>query len=165
MCFFREYLSVPKKKRVAMYTTADDVLVELCFTDAKYTTAIHAGTLGEVKKHPGVSRCRREVEEYLLGKRKKFDVPFRFLWGTAFQKRVWKEMYKIGYGKTLSYEKLAEKAANSRSVRAVASAVSHNPMIFVLPCHRVIRKSGETGQYQGSPELKKTLLDRERHSK
>jgi methylated-DNA-[protein]-cysteine S-methyltransferase len=100
-----------------------------------------------------------EVTEYLDGKRKKIDLPLDVV-GTEFQKRVWKELRKIPYGKTVSYQEIANKFG-TKGVRAVGTAIGKNPLCIVVPCHRVIASNGGLGGYSGGITIKKALLSME----
>jgi AraC family transcriptional regulator of adaptative response/methylated-DNA-[protein]-cysteine methyltransferase len=86
--------------------------------------------------------------------------PFHLLLsGTNFQIKVWEALLKIPQGYILSYEDIALKVRNNRTaVRAVGNAVASNPISFLIPCHRVIRKLGVIGNYQGGSARKKALL-------
>ena len=101
-----------------------------------------------------------ELLEYLEGTRKKFSVPLKFK-GTKFQEKVWEELAKIPYGQTISYGDLAVKIGNEKAYRAVALANSLNNLAIIIPCHRVINKSGKLGGYAGGLEKKVKLLDLE----
>jgi methylated-DNA-[protein]-cysteine S-methyltransferase len=101
-----------------------------------------------------------QITEYLDGKRKQFDLPLDVV-GTEFQKRVWKELRKIPYGKTVSYQEIAKKLG-TKGVRAVGSAIGKNPLCIVIPCHRVIASNGGLGGYSGGITIKKALLSMER---
>jgi methylated-DNA-[protein]-cysteine S-methyltransferase len=103
---------------------------------------------------------KTQVEEYLTGKRKEFDLPVK-LDGTAFQKKVWLALDKIPYGKTVSYEEIAETIGQPTAQRAVGNAVGRNPLLLIVPCHRVIKKNGETGNFGAGKEIKKLLLNLE----
>lgn len=81
--------------------------------------------------------------------------------GTDFQKRVWKELLQIPYGKTVSYLELAKKIGDEKAVRAVAAANGKNPLWIVVPCHRVIGSDGSLTGYAGGLWRKKWLLDHE----
>jgi AraC family transcriptional regulator of adaptative response/methylated-DNA-[protein]-cysteine methyltransferase len=81
-----------------------------------------------------------------------------FLHGTNFQIKVWEALLKIPRGNVVSYEEIAEFVGSPRAVRAVGSAVARNPISYVIPCHRVIRKYGDFGNYQGGTARKKALL-------
>lgn len=78
--------------------------------------------------------------------------------GTEFQKKVWTELKNIKYGETISYEELAIRVNNKKGVRAVANAVAKNPILILIPCHRVIRKNKEIGNYSAGKEMKEKLL-------
>jgi methylated-DNA-[protein]-cysteine S-methyltransferase len=104
--------------------------------------------------------AERELLNYFLGKSKKFRVKLDFE-GTDFQMKVWRELYKIPYGKTISYKELALKVKNPKAVRAVGSANGKNPLCIIIPCHRVIANDGGIGGYSGGLRMKKTLLELE----
>ena len=93
----------------------------------------------------------------LLGKRKQFDLPLE-IEGTEFQKRVWNELLKIPYGKTISYKELAVRLGDEKVIRAAASANGANPLPIVIPCHRVIGSDGSLIGYGGGLEIKEKLL-------
>ncbi|NIR51087.1 methylated-DNA--[protein]-cysteine S-methyltransferase [candidate division KSB1 bacterium] len=81
-----------------------------------------------------------------------------FLKGTNFQIKVWEGLLRIPSGQVVSYEHVAEQIGQPRAARAVANAVAQNPVPFLIPCHRVIRKVGDFGGYQGGSARKKALL-------
>ena len=81
-----------------------------------------------------------------------------FLKGTNFQIKVWEALLKIPAGQVVSYEDVAAYIGKPKAVRAVANAVARNPIPFIIPCHRVIRKIGEFGGYAGGTARKKALL-------
>ena len=81
-----------------------------------------------------------------------------FLKGTNFQIKVWEALLKIPAGQVVSYEDVAAYIGKPKAVRAVANAVGSNPIPFIIPCHRVIRKIGEFGGYAGGTARKKALL-------
>jgi AraC family transcriptional regulator of adaptative response/methylated-DNA-[protein]-cysteine methyltransferase len=89
----------------------------------------------------------------------KSESPFRlFLKGTNFQLKVWEALLKIPQGSIVSYEDIARRLGNPGGTRAVGSAVARNPISYVIPCHRVIRKDGLIGNYQGGAQRKKVLV-------
>jgi methylated-DNA-[protein]-cysteine S-methyltransferase len=112
---------------------------------------------------PLLDRAEKQLREYFSGKRKAFDLPFEFA-GTDFQKAVWKQLQSIPYGKTWSYQELAERVGNPKAVRAVGSANGKNPISIFIPCHRVVRLSGELGGYAGGIGNKALLLDLEQRA-
>lgn len=106
----------------------------------------------------------QEITEYLQNKRQKFDIPIDVQMGTLLQRKVWQALSDIPRGSTVSYSELAENVGQRRAVRAVATAVARNPLMIVVPCHRVIRKDGSIGQYRGGVALKENLLKMESFS-
>lgn len=101
-----------------------------------------------------------QLTEYFAGKRKIFTLPFE-LKGTQFQKQVWKALTEIPYGQTRSYKDIAEAIGNSKAVRAVGGANHNNPIMIMVPCHRVIGSNGSLTGYAGGMDMKKILLDLE----
>jgi len=89
------------------------------------------------------------------------DVPID-VQASAFQWKVWRELQKIPFGETRSYTDIAEAIGAPRAVRAVASACANNRVALLIPCHRVIRQSGDLGGYRWGLERKKRLLEKER---
>ena len=98
-----------------------------------------------------------QLAAYFSGQRKDFDIPLD-LEGTTFQRKVWGELSKIPYGKTVSYRDVARKIKNPKAVRAVGSANGKNPVCIVVPCHRVIAADGSIGGYAGGIRIKQQLL-------
>ena len=79
--------------------------------------------------------------------------------GTEFQEKVWKALTQIDFGATISYQELAELIGSKNSTRAVASAVAKNNISYLIPCHRIIRKSGDINKYRWGVLCKKKLID------
>lgn len=115
------------------------------------------GTISDPKDHLIILKTIKELEEFFSGKRKEFTVALE-LEGTPFQKSVWKELLKIPYGKTCSYQDLAKKLKNDKAFRAVGTANGKNPISIIVPCHRVITSSGTLGGYAGGLKIKEKLL-------
>jgi O-6-methylguanine DNA methyltransferase len=84
--------------------------------------------------------------------------------GTEFQQRVWQEVQKIPMGNTTSYLDIAMRMGSPKAVRAVGMAISHNPIAYFIPCHRVIHSNGALGNYRWGEGLKPRLIDWERTS-
>lgn len=82
--------------------------------------------------------------------------------GTTFQRQVWRELTRLKKGETITYGELAARIGRPTAVRAVATAVSRNPVAVLIPCHRVIRGDGQIGGYRWGAKLKKALLVREK---
>lgn len=108
-----------------------------------------------------LARAVRQLKEYFAGRRREFDVPVAFN-GTPFQMRVWKELRKIPFGKTISYRELARRVRNPSAYRAVGTANGKNPLCVFIPCHRVIAADGTLGGYAGGLPAKMKLLEIER---
>ena len=106
-------------------------------------------------------QLRTELGEYFAAARRVFTVPLIYP-GTEFEQRVWAELLRIPYGQTRSYEELAAALGNAAAQRAVGRANGMNRIAIVIPCHRVINKSGELGGYGGGLWRKRVLLDLER---
>lgn len=104
-----------------------------------------------------------QLNEYFAGKRKIFDLPVDSK-GTAFQKAVWRELQKIPYGETRSYEDIAVAIGNKKAVRAIGQANGRNPIMIVVPCHRVIRKNRDISGFACGVEAKRYLLNLEREN-
>ena len=101
-----------------------------------------------------------QLIEYFDGKRKDFDVMLRPD-GPPFHMRVWKELLDIPYGETISYGELAKRVGDPTAARAVGAANGANPIVIVIPCHRVIGHNGKLVGYGGGLWRKRTLLDLE----
>lgn len=104
-----------------------------------------------------IEQCITELDDYFFRGRKFFTVELS-LQGTDFQKKVWNELLTIPYGITISYEELAIRTGNIKSIRAVGLANGQNKIAIIVPCHRVIGKSGELVGYGGGLENKEWLL-------
>ncbi len=104
-----------------------------------------------------LKETRDQIDEYLIGNRKKFSVPLLMV-GSDFQKQVWHELMNVKYGETASYLDLAKKIENEKAVRAVASANGANSIGLIIPCHRIIGSNGKLVGYGGGLAVKKRLL-------
>lgn len=104
----------------------------------------------------------KEINQYLSKYRKEFSIyDLVILEGTRFQKEVWHELQNIPYGETKSYKEIAKTIGNENAVRAVASAIGKNPLMIIIPCHRVIGSDGKMHGYAYGINFKKYLLDLE----
>ena len=104
-----------------------------------------------------IKEAHRQLSEYLKGERKMFDLPLQMK-GTDFQQRVWNALLEIPYGETRSYKQIAEAIGNPKSVRAIGMANNRNPLLIVVPCHRVIGADGKLVGYGAGIEKKEFLL-------
>jgi methylated-DNA-[protein]-cysteine S-methyltransferase len=103
----------------------------------------------------------RQIDEYFAKRRTVFEVPVDLRLAEGFRRNVIEHLREIGYGRRESYATVAAAIGNPRAVRAVGTACAHNPLPVVIPCHRVVRSDGSTGQYVGGALAKSTLLDLE----
>lgn len=101
-----------------------------------------------------------QLNEYLAGERNSFDLKLSPE-GTEFQKRVWTALQEIPFGKTETYQKMANRLGDPKVIRAAASANGKNPIAIIIPCHRVIGTDGSLTGYAGGLHRKKWLLEHE----
>lgn len=99
----------------------------------------------------------KQLDEYFAGKRTDFELNISPK-GTEFQKKVWAELLKIPYGKTKSYQEIAEAIGKPNAQRAVGSACNKNPILLIIPCHRVVSKSGKLTGFACGVDRKEQLL-------
>jgi methylated-DNA-[protein]-cysteine S-methyltransferase len=107
---------------------------------------------------PLLRRVKEQLDEYFAGTRREFDLPIRPK-GTAFQLRDWAELQKIPYGETRTYKDIAEAIGCPKGYRAVGLANNRNPVIILIPCHRVVGSNGKLVGYAGGVDLKEKLLE------
>jgi methylated-DNA-[protein]-cysteine S-methyltransferase len=110
--------------------------------------------------NPVLEAGERQLAEYFAGERARFDLPLEPA-GSAFQRSVWACLGDIPFGSTWSYRELALRVGNPGAARAVGSANGRNPLCILIPCHRVVRASGDFGGYAGGTERKAFLLELE----
>ena len=104
--------------------------------------------------------CAIQLKEYFEGNRTVFNLNLNPQ-GTEFQKKVWKQLENIPYGKTVSYLELSKQLGDIKAIRAVANANSKNPLWIIIPCHRVIGNDGSLTGYAGGLHRKKWLIEHE----
>ena len=126
-------------------------LSEISFTDEKdYPTTIP----------PSLESAIKQLKEYFDGRRTHFDLVLNPK-GTDFQKSVWNVLSEIPYGKTKSYQEIANRLGDRKVIRAAARANGKNPIAVIIPCHRVIGSDGSLTGYAGGLHRKKWLLAHE----
>jgi methylated-DNA-[protein]-cysteine S-methyltransferase len=134
----------------------DDFIVGLYLDDGADGMNSHETALLE--------KTVRELSEYFAGRRTSFDIPVRAS-GTVFQEKVWEQLRHIPYGETRSYGDIAKAAGNPKAARAVGHANNRNPVMILIPCHRVIGADGSLVGFGGGIAVKKYLLDLESQHK
>lgn len=116
---------------------------------------------GERKKTDVISKTIKELEEYFNHRRTEFDIPIK-LNGTDFQNRVYECIRETRYGSTISYGDIAIAIGSPRAYRAVGNALNKNPILIVIPCHRVVKSDGKIGGFREGLKNKNFLLELER---
>lgn len=108
-----------------------------------------------------MERCKMQLDEYFMGKRKEFDLNLNPK-GTDFQLKVWTALQTVPYGKTQTYGYIANAINNPKAAQAVGQANHCNPISIIIPCHRIIGADGSLTGYGGGLETKKYLLNLEK---
>ncbi|MHB1274537.1 MAG: methylated-DNA--[protein]-cysteine S-methyltransferase [Candidatus Humimicrobiaceae bacterium] len=106
-------------------------------------------------------KIENEIKKFLEKKSKEIKLTPYFLTGTDFEKKVWSELVKVPYGKTISYKGMAGLVGKPNACRATGTAIGKNPLLILVPCHRVIKSSGGMGNFSSGVKIKKFLLDLE----
>lgn len=107
-----------------------------------------------------LQECVQQLTEYINGSRREFNLKLNPK-GTDFQKKVWKELLLVPYGKTRTYLEQSKQLGDVKAIRAVASANGKNPIWLLIPCHRIIGSDGSLTGYAGGIWRKKWLLEHE----
>jgi methylated-DNA-[protein]-cysteine S-methyltransferase len=108
-------------------------------------------------RHPKLRQAKRELAQYFAGKRRRFTVALDPQ-GTEFQRSVWKQIARVGFGETLTYGELARRAGHPGSARAAGAATGRNPLGIIVPCHRIMGSDGSLTGYAGGLRRKRALL-------
>jgi len=138
-------------------TAEDNCIVELVFIDDLTSNNVFEND----EELPAViHQCVDELIEYFAGTRRAFTVPINQP-GTDFQQKVWKELYEIPFGKTMSYADLAKKLGDPKVIRAAASANGKNKIALIVPCHRIIGTDQSLVGYAWGKARKRWLLQHE----
>ncbi|MEA2095502.1 MAG: methylated-DNA--[protein]-cysteine S-methyltransferase [Candidatus Cloacimonadota bacterium] len=134
----------------------------LLVSDGEFLIEVRFGNEEKITNSdiPVLIETEKQLKQYFAGERKTFDIPLKLI-GTDFQLSVWHELKKIPYGGTISYQQLAERVGDNKKSRAVGNANGKNSIPIIIPCHRVIRKSGDLGGFGGGIKIKRKLLELE----
>lgn len=111
--------------------------------------------------HPLLQDAARQLQAYLAGQRTTFDLPLDLSHGTVFQQAVWRALLAIPYGHSSSYGALAAGLGKPQAMRAVGAAVGRNPLIIMVPCHRVLGVHGALTGFAAGLHRKQALLQLE----
>ncbi|MFC6671399.1 methylated-DNA--[protein]-cysteine S-methyltransferase [Marinobacterium aestuariivivens] len=109
---------------------------------------------------PLFSILQTQLHDYATGLRRTFELPLSFS-GSDFQCRVWQALLTIPPGETRSYSALAQSIGKPTAVRAVAAAVGRNPLLILVPCHRIVGRAGHLTGFAAGLDLKRRLLQLE----
>jgi len=126
------------------------------FDGQKYVAHIAPGWRRDAC-HPPLRQAKRELTEYFGGERKRFEVAIAPE-GTPFQRSVWKAISSVGFGETITYGELADRAGCPGSARAAGAATGRNPIGVIVPCHRIVGANGSLTGYAGGLDKKRALL-------
>lgn len=145
-------------KGIAYYASpVGDIVVESIDSKITGVNFLKDAPRGEEMPTEATQQCIQELDEYFFRGRKFFTVEVDPQ-GSEFQKKVWTALLEIPYGKTTSYENIALRVGDIKSIRAVGLANGQNPISIIIPCHRVIGKNGDLIGYGGGLENKEWLL-------
>lgn len=134
----------------------DEGLVSVLFVST-HKKELSRQTEGE---HPVLAETEKQLRAYFNKSLTEFNLPLA-LDGTDFQKRVWNQLTKTPFGKTINYLELAKQLGDEKCIRAAASANGKNPISIIVPCHRIIGSDGSLVGYSGNLERKQWLLQHE----
>jgi methylated-DNA-[protein]-cysteine S-methyltransferase len=110
--------------------------------------------------HPHLRIAAGQLNEYFSGRRMEFDLALDMP-GTPFQRAVWQQLRQLPFGKTTTYQAIAQRIASPKAIRAAGTAIGRNPVSIIVPCHRVLGTSGALAGYAGGLERKRYLLAHE----
>ncbi|OMH28115.1 methylated-DNA--[protein]-cysteine S-methyltransferase [Motiliproteus sp. MSK22-1] len=111
----------------------------------------------EAPNLPLFTKLKQQLEDYCQGSRTDFDLPLAPQ-GTAFQQRVWHALQQITYGEIAQYGQLASAIGKPSATRAVAAAIGRNPLMILIPCHRVVGANGKLTGFAAGLHTKAKLL-------
>ncbi|HWD17633.1 MAG TPA: methylated-DNA--[protein]-cysteine S-methyltransferase [Verrucomicrobiae bacterium] len=152
-------VTIPSPVGKLLLTADESALTGVHFADRDVSAARRNGATDA--GHPILKKAAQQLAEYFAGKRTAFSIPWR-LAGTTFQEKIWQEIARIPYGKTISYSELAARAGSERAVRAAGTSTGRNPVAIIIPCHRVMGKSGGLCGFGGGLDKKRFLLKLEK---
>lgn len=148
---------------VAYYNSPIGIL-KISATDTAVTSISFEQETGSDTPNAYTTACIAQLKEYFNGTRQTFTIPTAPS-GTPFQVKVWQALSTIPYGETRSYQDIAIQCGNRKASRAIGMANNRNPIPILIPCHRVIGKSGKLVGYAGGLPIKEYLLELEKKEK
>ena len=146
---------------IDIVTNEDGALIEIWIRDARHPIALEQNLERErydlSRDDQRTGSARRQLLEYFAGERRTFDLPL-VAGGSQVQKAVWRELAFIPFGETVSYGELADAIGMPGEAQAVGAACAANPLLLVVPCHRVIASDGSLRGYAAGLHIKEQLL-------
>jgi methylated-DNA-[protein]-cysteine S-methyltransferase len=130
------------------------------FADDAHPKSFDGMNIVTGESHPILDSAIEQLREYFEGVRTDFDLPLD-LHGTEFQVEAWKSLAQVSFGKTASYKQQATSIGRPKAVRAIGGANGRNPIVIVLPCHRIVGADGSLTGFGGGIPIKKWLLEHE----
>jgi methylated-DNA-[protein]-cysteine S-methyltransferase len=151
------YYDYTRSPHGRMLLVADDkALTSVSFVRQKYAPRVAQDWLRDGTHRP-IAKAKRELAEYFAGRRKRFSVKLAPR-GTLFQRKVWKAIAGVAFGRTIAYAELARRAGRPGSARAAGAATGRNPIGIIVPCHRIVGSNGALTGYAGGLSKKRALL-------
>lgn len=152
------YTEHPSPIGTLLLAATTDGLCGLYFEEHKYFN----GPQGWQRdaSNPYLQAAMHQLDEYFAGTRETFDIALD-LGGTPFQRAVWAALLTLPFGKTTSYQSIAQRVDKPKAVRAAGTAIGRNPVSIIVPCHRVLGASSRLSGYAGGLERKRYLLAHE----
>ena len=145
----------------ATYTFSSPIgAVRLTEDDGSITRIELIDATDEATATPLQREAARQILAFLRGERQQLEFPIRMV-GTSFQQRVWHALRQIPYGTTRTYGEVAAAMGNPRASRAVGMACNKNPLLLVVPCHRVVGANGKLTGFAYGTDAKQRLLELE----
>lgn len=144
--------------------THKDMIVNVEILSDGINTFHKYATYSNLYENNASKEAANYIMLYLLGVKTTHNIKLAPK-GSSFQKAVWQTILQIKYGETKSYKDIAVLLKNPNAIRAVGSACAKNPILFFIPCHRVINSCGKIGGYRAGINIKQHLLSLEKHYK
>jgi methylated-DNA-[protein]-cysteine S-methyltransferase len=151
----RYYDTLNTPQGLMLVAATDRGLSGVWFKGQKYFPVTAGWT--RAPQHAVVRQAKKELTEFFAGKRRRFSVALDPQ-GTPFQRKVWRAIYGVGFGQSITYGELARRAGAVGSARAAGAATGRNPLSVVVPCHRIVGANGSLTGYAGGLARKRALL-------
>ena len=139
---------------------SDAGLRYVMFDNDAHPKPVNALAVADDEDHPIVALTSAQLAEYFNGTRSEFDIPLDLV-GTEFQVAAWKSLASVPFGTTASYAKQAASIGRPTATRAIGAANGRNPVVIVLPCHRIVGADGSLTGFGGGLRTKQWLLQHE----